>query len=162
MEHDVGVPRAEGERRPEPDGGLAAAAEMHAVPAQGGEEPVPLLNVRQVHGDEGTAPANLWDKAGEVMLELVEARHHHVPWASDTVQKVVFLDCLHDLTTDIGVIVCKYIPFDVQLETRVAELGIIDPDRVDPDPTFEKNPDPTLEKNPAPVYFKLSRSVNLH
>ena len=70
--------RGKGQRGPEADRALAAAAQVDAVGATVGQEFVPQLHAGQVHGAEGAAATHSCHKAGKLFLELVEASHDNV------------------------------------------------------------------------------------
>eukprot|EP00187_Rhodella_violacea_P003080 CAMPEP_0174886316 /NCGR_PEP_ID=MMETSP0167-20121228/1563_1 /TAXON_ID=38298 /ORGANISM="Rhodella maculata, Strain CCMP736" /LENGTH=119 /DNA_ID=CAMNT_0016122265 /DNA_START=368 /DNA_END=726 /DNA_ORIENTATION=- len=89
---------AEDERRPEPDGPVAAAKSVHPVRAHKREKLVAACARVGVEGDEGSGAADVVDVLLIDLAELAKPRHDEVAGLISIVEEIVLFDGLgHDL-----------------------------------------------------------------
>ena len=91
------MPRLEGEARPEPDPGLAAAAEVDAGGPEPPDEVVPGGGGRGVDGAEGADAPGSAEEVGIPGLEVLEAGEHRLARGADHGQQAVLTDDFDDL-----------------------------------------------------------------
>ena len=100
VQHDVGVVRGEGQRRPDPDGRVSAASEVDASLLQTVKDFISDLGIFYINRTQSSQAAGARENLRESRLELCKATEDCAPSLVDALQQTFLADSFDHLEMD--------------------------------------------------------------